>query len=70
MAFIEPPNFRTTVRRPNAKELTYLKYQSDHNPKELTWRQFYESIYGKCLWMESTQYGGSWLDKKMGEFLG
>lgn len=58
------------MRRPNGREITYLKYQSDHNSGGLTWRQFYTKIYGECLWMESTQYGGEWLDKKMGEFLG
>ena len=58
------------LRKPNARELTYLKYQSDHNKEGLTWRQFYEKIYGACHWMTSSVYAGDWLDKKMGEFIG
>lgn len=60
------------MRKPSGRELIYLKHQSDLNKAGLTWRQFYERLYGvgKCLWMESTQYGGTWLDKKMGEFIG
>jgi hypothetical protein len=49
------------------RKAKYSEWQREQNKENLTWRQFYERLYGKCLWMESTQYGGSWLDKAMGE---
>lgn len=36
--------------------------------KTITWREFYESFQGKNPhWMNTTQYGGDWLYKKMNE---
>lgn len=49
------------------KEKLYLSWQREQNKENLTWRQFYTSIYGECHWMGTTQYGGEWLDKVMGE---
>lgn len=56
------------MKKPSTKELKYLKFQEESNPYGLTWRQFYERLYGECHWMSTTQYGGEWLDKKMGEY--
>jgi hypothetical protein len=51
------------MRKVSKQELKYLSFQK----ADKTWRQFYEELYGKCHWMETTQYGGNWLDKKMNE---
>lgn len=59
------------TRKPTSKELKYLQIQKEHNKCGLTWRQFYERIQGQNPhWMTTSQYGGDWLDKKMGEFIG
>lgn len=50
------------------RDKKYLKWQRQHNTRGLTWRQFYVEMYGgECHWMTTTQYGGEWLDKVMGE---
>jgi len=51
----------------NKKTAMYLRWQKESNTKNLTWKQFYEKLYGVCYWMESRYCGGDWLDKKMGE---
>lgn len=54
----------TEMKKVSSKEKLYLSWQKI----DKTWRQFYEELYGKSpFWMESTQYGGPWLDKKMNE---
>lgn len=58
------------MRQPTEKDKKYLKFQSEQNKEGLTWRKFYERIYGECHWMTSSVYRGEWLDKKMGEFIG
>lgn len=56
------------MKRPSKTELKYMKMQREHNTQNLTWRQFYEQFQGKDPhWMSTTQYGGDWLDKIMGE---
>lgn len=55
------------MKRLSTKEQLYLKFQCEQNVENLTWRQFYTRIYGECHWMNTTQYGGDWLDKIMGE---
>lgn len=56
------------MKRPSKTDLKYMKIQRDHNTQNLTWRQFYEQLYGNSPhWMSTTQYGGDWLDKIMGE---
>lgn len=56
------------MKRPSKTELKYMKMQREHNTHNLTWRQFYEQFQGKePHWMSTTQYGGAWLDKIMGE---
>lgn len=49
------------------KERRYLKMLREHNSDNMTWRQFYTQLYVECHWMDTTQYGGDWLDKIMGE---
>lgn len=49
------------------RENKYLKMQREQNTRNITWRQFYTELYGESHWMETTQYGGNWLDKIMGE---
>lgn len=59
---------REAVKKPSKQRLKYLKFQEEYNPEGLTWRQFYERHQGpNPHWMNTTQYGGEWLDKKMEE---
>lgn len=51
------------TRPVSGREKMYLSWQTS----EKTWRQFYEELHGPCHWMETTQYGGHWLDKKLNE---
>jgi hypothetical protein len=50
-----------------SREKKYLEMLRIHNTKNITWREFYTKLYGQCHWMDTTQYGGSWLDKIMGD---
>jgi hypothetical protein len=55
------------ARRISAKTQLYLMWQRQHNKLNETWAEFYTRIYGECHWMNTNQYGGTWLGKKMGE---
>jgi hypothetical protein len=53
------------MRKPSKKESLYLSWRKE---SDITWRQFWESIQGKQPhWMNTNQYGGEWLDKKMSD---
>ena len=55
------------MRKLSAKEQLYLLWQTKQNKLNETWGEFYVRIYGECHWMNTNQYGGNWLSKRMGE---
>lgn len=56
-------------RKLSSRELKYLKMLREHNKENKTWRQFYTELYGECMWMNSTQYGGAWLDIRQTKYV-